>query len=147
MIHYLDTSILIAALTREEATGRVQDWMAAQPAGSLAVSEWVHTEFASALSIKVRTGELASEDRATILAAFAAHLRNSFVLFPIPAEAFRAAAIHLNDPELGLRAGDALHTAIVLAHGATLCTLDRRMAAAATRLGVKSILLWEGRAS
>jgi predicted nucleic acid-binding protein len=139
-MRYLDTSVLVAALTREEATGRVQAWLAAQPAGSLAISEWVHTEFASALSIKVRTGELGVEERAAVLAAFARHIRKSFHVLPIPAEAFRVAAVHLNGHELGLRAGDALHLAIAQAHGATLCTLDRRMAAAATSLGVNAEL-------
>jgi uncharacterized protein len=42
---------------------------------------------------------------------------------------------------LGLRAGDALHLAICTDHGATLCTLDRRLANAGSTLGVKAMLL------
>jgi hypothetical protein len=40
-----------------------------------------------------------------------------------------------------LRAGDALHLAICADHGATLCTLDRRLGDAASALGVKSMLI------
>ena len=43
--------------------------------------------------------------------------------------------------ELGLRAGDALHLAICVDHGATLCTLDRRLSGAGSALGVKTMLL------
>jgi predicted nucleic acid-binding protein len=35
-----------------------------------------------------------------------------------------------------LRAGEALHLAICANHGASLCTLDRRLAEAAPRVGV-----------
>jgi predicted nucleic acid-binding protein len=40
-----------------------------------------------------------------------------------------------------LRAGDALHLAICVDHGATLCTLDRRLSDAGSVLGVKTMLL------
>ena len=39
---------------------------------------------------------------------------------------------------LGLRAGDTLHLAICAEHGATLCTLDRRLSEAGPALGVKT---------
>jgi len=42
---------------------------------------------------------------------------------------------------LALRAGDALHLAICADHGATLCTLDRRLSEAGSTLGVKTMLL------
>jgi len=140
-MHYLDTSVLVAMLTNEDATARVQDWIADQPPGTLALSEWVQTEFASAMSIKVRTGQFGIDARATIMAACTRMIRTSFRVYPVSSEEFRVAALHLNDHELGLRAGDALHVAVALAHGATLCTLDRRMALAATALGVQSLLL------
>jgi uncharacterized protein len=40
-----------------------------------------------------------------------------------------------------LRAGDALHLAICADQGATLCTLDRRLSDAGSKLGVKTQLL------
>ena len=54
---------------------------------------------------------------------------------------FRTAARFVEQHVLGLRAADALHLAICADHGATLCTLDRRLSDAATVLGVKTILL------
>lgn len=140
-MQYLDTSVLLAALTDEDSTAGVQVWIAEQAAGTLAVSEWVHTEFASALSIKVGTGQIAIADRAAIVAAYTNIVRNSLRVFPVSSEEFRVAALQLGNHDLGLRAGDALHVAVALAHGATLCTLDRRLATAALALGVESLLL------
>lgn len=45
MILYLDTSVLVAALTPEAATRRVQHWISTQGAETVAVSEWVGVEF------------------------------------------------------------------------------------------------------
>lgn len=38
--------------------------------------------------------------------------------------------------QISLRSGDALHLAVAAAHRATLCTLDKRQAEAASTLGV-----------
>jgi uncharacterized protein len=53
---YLDTPLLVAALTNEAETERMQHWLGRQPEDNLAISDWVTTEFSSALSIKLGTG-------------------------------------------------------------------------------------------
>ena len=65
----------------------------------------------------------------------------TFTRLPVSGAQFRTAARFADQHALGLRAGDALHLAICADHGATLCTLDRRLSATGSALGVKAALL------
>ena len=94
-------------------------------------------EVSSALSIKLRLGAISAVERAEVLAAFGRLSDRSFVVLPIHRAQFRNAARLADLTEFGLRAADALHVAIALAHGATLCTLDQRLADAAIAVGVQ----------
>lgn len=138
---YLDTSLLVAALTNEAETERMQAWLAAQAPEDLAISDWVTTEFSSALSIKLRTGQLDKTHRADALAMFTRLSADSFAILPISGVQFRTAARFADQYGLGLRAGDALHLAVCADNGATLCTLDKRLGEAGPSMGIKTILL------
>jgi hypothetical protein len=138
---YLDTSLLVAALTNEAETERMQCWLGRQPEDELAISGWVTTEFSSALSIKLRTGQIGAAHRADALAILTRLATDSFTVVPVSRLQFRTAARFVEQHALGLRAGDALHLAICADHGATLCTLDRRLSDAASALGLKTMLL------
>ncbi len=136
---YLDTSLVVAALTPEIATARVQAWLSETT--DLFVSEWVTTETSSALSIKLRTGQIDLDARARALAMYHRLLSDSFLSLPVLAAHHRTAATFADRHDLGLRAGDALHLAVAADHGLTLATLDERMAQAGPALGVVTRLV------
>ncbi len=141
MILYLDTSVLVAALTHAAETARMQRWLGDQDPELLAISDWVTAEFSSALSIKLRSGRIEPQHRAEALAMFTTMSAETFTRLPVSGAQFRAAARFADQHALGLRAGDALHLAICADHGATLCTLDRRLSETGSALGVKAALL------
>jgi predicted nucleic acid-binding protein len=131
----------VAALANEAATDRVQTWLGRQQPETLLISEWVATEFASALSMKIRSGSIGAADRARIAATFTRLRADSLIMLPVTRDHFVAAARFVEQFTLGLRAADALHLAIAAEQGATICTLDLRLAEAATALAVDAELV------
>jgi predicted nucleic acid-binding protein len=95
----------------------------------------------SALSIKTRTGQISVGEKAGVLAKFHQLLAESLTLVVITSEHFRVAAKFVDQFALGLRAGDALHLAAASEHGATVYTLDQRLADTGPKVGVPSRLL------
>lgn len=140
-MNYVDTSVLVAALVNEVRTDAAQQWLVEQPAGALLISDWVITEFSAALSMKLRNKELSLPQRNEVLALSAQLSENSFQLLPVSSRDFSTAARFADQFHTGLRAGDALHLAIAANHGATLHTLDKRMARIGQGLGVATELL------
>ena len=137
---YLDTSVLVSAYTHEPATARALAFLNRQT-DPVSISEWVATEFAAALSMKMRIGALEEAYRREALALFERSAAASMEMIPVATSHFKAAARFATEYKLGLRAADALHLAIAAERDATLCTLDKRLAKAGKALGVATKLI------
>lgn len=138
---YVDTSVIVAAICNDAATGRAQKRLAEQDPTELAISERTLTETSSALSIKLQAGLLTLEQRAAALSTFNRLAVESFTVLPVTGAHFRVAAKFVDQHTLGLRAADALPLATASEHGVTVHTLDRRLAKAGPVMGVPTKLL------
>jgi predicted nucleic acid-binding protein len=133
---YLDTSVVVATIAKEEDSKRVWRWLDDHAEAPILCSGWVATEVSSALSIKVRTGAFTMEQRLIAWNNWRRFRSDNLSEIAITDDHFRIAAGFCDRPDLGLRAGDALHLAIAQSAGASLLTFDATMAAAALQLGI-----------
>lgn len=133
---YLDTSVVVPLFVAEPASNAVDAWFDAQEA-PLMSSDWIATEFASALSIKVRRGALGAKLAQAAWKDFEDFCRSGLRLVPVGRSAFLLAADLARDAQSGLRAGDALHLAVALETGAVdFATADAQLAAGAETKGL-----------
>lgn len=139
---YVDTSVLVAALTREPASERTQAWMSDQDAGVLAISHWTRVEFAAALRFKLATDQIDQGQRAAATTQFAEIASYGLTLWLPEAEDFEEAARLAASDALALRAPDALHFAMAWRRGAALCTLDNGLRHACDVFGHPAVRPW-----
>ncbi len=137
---YLDTSVLVAYYCPEPLSGAAQRAIARLEGPS--ISPLVEVEFCSAVSLKVRTGELDRATAAQIVALCERHVTDGFYgLVPIAAGEYAQARAWLGQFATALRALDALHLAAAFNHDLPLLTADKMLAQAAGALGVGCTLI------
>jgi uncharacterized protein len=135
-MYYVDTSVLAAYYCPEILSNRVQAFLSAQI--NPAISNLTDVELFSAVSRKVRMGELSHADGNRILSKFQAHLTsNLYRVIPIEMQHWRIARGWLSLFNTPLRTLDALHLAVASAEGLILYTSDRQLISSANALGIQ----------
>ena len=138
---YLDTSLVVAALTAEPLTDVAQRYLTGEAFSLPVISDWSLTEVSAALSIKVRVGGADGKGPPVrALSVLRGLVDHSFDCLPVSRADFRAAARLADQARSGLRAGDAPHLAVASGAGLVVHTLDRSMARSADELGIPSVL-------
>lgn len=133
---YLDTSVVVAMITSEKTAADIMAWYRSLTEAPVS-SDWLITEFASALCIKVQTGQMTKALAERAHAVFEYFSHDGVRLLGLSRGLYQTAAQLIRTDPVGLRAGDALHLALALEVGATeLATLDRRQAQSAAHHGL-----------
>lgn len=138
---YVDTSVLVALHLNEPGSAAVSRWYGACT-DDLISAMWCVTEFASALGIKQRTGQITAADGQAAWQRFERLCANDLQLLPVTPATFHRAAVLTLDAATGLRAGDSLHLAAALeAKAKSMATLDDVLAKNAARMNLK-LAVW-----
>ena len=109
---YVDTSALVALFTGEPRGDALLIWLARHPKLDYCISDWAITEFASALAIKARRGDLGDDALAQVWLAFDDACDTLLKVERVQTEDFGQAAAMCLQPATGLRSGDSLHLAV-----------------------------------
>lgn len=136
---YVDTSVIVPLLTVEPKTQGVTAWYAGL-SDTPTSSDWLLTEFSSAISIKLRTGQINEATAKRVRKEFELLVDGGLRIVPVSRDAFRRAAKMAQQHKHGLRSGDSLHLAVALELGAShMATLDGTLASNAKRNGMELI--------
>lgn len=137
---YLDTSILAPLYWVEALSNTVEQLVNSET--ELALSQLVEVELVSALSRRVRMGEISNEDAKIILDRFQTDLDSGFYnCIAVENAHYILAREWISRFQTPLRTLDALHLAIASLNNITLVTADQGLAASAGVLGVAVRLL------
>jgi uncharacterized protein len=136
---YVDTSVLVALHLNEPNSHLAEKWYA-KCTEPMVCAIWCVTEFASALGIKLRTGQINLAQSAAAWLRFEAQCRNELQLVSVEADMFHKAALLALNSESKLRSGDSLHLACAVSLKAnSLATFDGVLATNSERLDLKLV--------
>ena len=138
MSFYLDASVILPTLVKEAASPAVERFLYAATR-ALVVSDFAAAEVASGVSRLLRMGALDLTTARGRLDTFDEWRAAATLNLDFGASDARLANVLARRFDLALRAPDALHLAACRRGEHELVTLDRRVVAAATELGVKVI--------
>lgn len=134
---YFDTSFLAPLYIPEPNSDEVRQLVYTLSRQTIAISEWTCVEFSSMVARRVRMKELSDGAAQGLLDAFERISRSQFVVLTPSQMDYRQAESFLRHFASGLRAGDALHLAIVRNHGAErIYSLDKGLIKAAGTLDI-----------
>ena len=140
---YVDSSVWIALLAHEPSAADLLTWLQAEQ-GQLMTAMWTRTELASALSVKVRRGELNAAKFTELLKCFDEWIVSDVQLLPVDNADFQRAANLCADSGSRLRAGDALHLTVAQRCQAShMASLDRDLLGNALKSGLQDPLVYE----
>jgi predicted nucleic acid-binding protein len=111
---YVDTSALVALYTGEARGEPLLRWLSRRPRAGYCISDWVVAEFASALAIKLRRGDIDGDQMAQAWHQFDDACDTLLKVERVEADDFGNAAALCLQPATGLRSGDSLHLAIAV---------------------------------
>jgi len=132
---YLDSSVLVAALSPEAFTNRALDILALSP--EAIISELTVTETRISLIRKRKRGAMTASEVAVALAELSAAIADALLLVePLPVAAFRTAEDVADRVPSTVRAMDALHVGMASILCAELATFDTDQAIAAKAEGI-----------
>jgi uncharacterized protein len=138
---YLDTSAIVPYYVPENLSDLVEQLLQQQGEQPI-ISQLVEVELFSALSRRVRMGELSQNDARRIGDLFEVHINDGlYRLIVLENQHYCLARNWLARFDLPLRTLDALHLAVSSINNLSLVTADDRLAQSATVLGIDVLLL------
>ena len=125
---YVDTSAWVALFANESSAAGVRQWMLSHQDAVLCSAQWCVTEFASALSVKVRYGSIDQAQADVAWAEFEQLFDGGVKLIPVEPQDFSTAAMLCRVTQSAMRSGDALHLAVAMrSRCKELLSLDRNL--------------------
>lgn len=137
---YFDTSAVVAYYVPESLSTEVQRLYRAVT--ERAISDLVEVEVLSALSLRVRIGDLQRTDAERIARMLERHLEGGlYTRRHLHTAHYRLARDFIARFDLPLKAPDALHLALCAAEGLSIITADEQLARNAQALGLEARLI------
>jgi uncharacterized protein len=137
---YLDTSVVAPFYWQEQLSDTVQTLLGNE--SEVALSQLVEVELFSALSRRVRMGEISQDQAGVIAERFETHVDYGFYTrLSVEGLHYSLAKEWIRRFDTPLRTLDALHLAIASSQGICLITADRGLAGSAEAFGVEVRLL------